>query len=312
MPLDPQAQRILDELAVSGGVTRIDRQPPQQVRDAHACRARPPGPSMEVQDVIVRGTAAPELPLRFYYPASSGRLPGMVFFHGGGFVFGSIETADTLCRVLSAATGCCVVSVGYRLAPEAKFPAAVLDAYAALSYVHENAFEHRIDHMRLGVAGSSAGANLATVAARQSKERRGPGLCFQVLYYPVADLRKMDTPSYREFADGPYLSRAEMVYCRGHYLPDEASRSDPAASPLVARNLIGMPPAYVVTAECDPLRDEGEAYAQALRAAGTEVSLRRAAGQFHGFLGFYDRLDAARQILTETAAFVAARTRPGA
>ena len=278
---------------------------PAEVRAQSAMRPRDRGPDdISTEDVTIRGPGDQAMALRFYYPVpqeGDSWLPALVYFHGGGFVSGSIEGSEGICRTLCAQAHCCVVSVAYRLAPEAKFPAAVLDAYTALSYVHENADEHRIDHYRIAVGGDSAGANLATVVARQTRERRGPELAFQLLFYPVTDLRALNTPSYEEFASGPYLTRADMEWHRDHYLPDEASRHDPSASPLAAKNLIGMPPALVITAECDPLRDEGEAYAAALRNAGTSVTVRRVSGQFHGFIAFFNQMDAANIALVQAS-----------
>jgi len=301
--LDPEAQAVLDALG-SSERTEISDLTPMQVREQSAARLRDRGPEqVRIEDSEIRGPGGQAMALRFYYPPTqqSTWLPALVYFHGGGFVSGSIESSDGICRMLCARAQCCVVSVAYRLAPEAKFPAAVLDAYTALSYVHENADEHGIDHHKIAVGGDSAGANLATVVARQTKERRGPDLSLQLLFYPVADLRALDTASYNLFEYGPYLTRASMAWHRDHYLPDIASRQDPAASPLAAKNLIGMPPALVITAECDPLRDEGEAYANALREAGTSVALHRYSGQFHGFVGFFGQLSAAKAALDEAA-----------
>lgn len=303
MAIDPQAQRILDLLVARGGPA-LTSLPLPQVR-AQEVIGPQRGPDMETQDVLVPGPGG-QLLLRFYYP-QSGELPALVYFHKGGFALGSVAAADDECRVLAQKSGCCVVSVAYRLAPEHKFPAAVLDAYTALSYVHENAGDHHIDYMRIAIGGSSAGANLATVAARQAKERRGPTLSFQLLFYPVTDLRTFDTPSYREFAEGPVVTREEMAFFRDRYLPDEASRSDPAASPLSATNLIGMPPAYVVTAELDALRDDGEMYAEALTRAGTQVTLRRVPGVFHGFLSYFYAIDVANEVFDEAAALLRQR-----
>ena len=286
----------------------IESLSPEQVRLQSANRVRDRGPEdVEISEAEVRGPGGQSMKLRFYYPPSRPGevwLPALVYFHGGGFVSGSIESSDGICRTLCSLSHCCVVSVDYRLAPEAKFPAAVLDAYTALSYVHENADEHRINHHRIAVGGDSAGANLATVVARQTKERRGPELSFQVLFYPVTDLRSLDTASYKQFADGPYLSRTDMAWHRDHYLPDIASRQDPSASPLAAKNLIGLPAALVVTAECDPLRDEGEAYADALRVAGTRVTVHRYVGQFHGFIGYFKQIPAAQAALSEAASLL--------
>lgn len=304
MQLDPEAQALIDELTASGAPDYAALTP-AEARASSSGRSRPLGPPAVTQDVEIPGPGGQAMGLRFFYPDDTDReWPALVYFHGGGFVTGSVDSSHGLCSELCHAARCAVVSVEYRLAPEAKFPAAVLDAYTALSYVHENADEHRIDHRRVAVGGDSAGACLATVVARQTKERRGPGLSAQLLFYPVTDLRTLDTPSYEAFENGPYLTRATMRWAKRHYLPDEASAADPSASPLAAKNLIGMPPTLLIVAECDPLRDEGVAYGEALQMVGTDVTSTLVAGQMHGFVKYFDRMQAARQAIAQSGEFL--------
>lgn len=300
MPVDPQAQFILDVIAQEGQPDLADVSP-EEARAMSAARPPLPGPPVRMEDLEIDG-AGGKIRLRLYYPEASGPLPAIVYFHGGGFVIGTLEGHDGLCSSLAVETDCCVVSVDYRLAPEHKFPAATLDAYTALSWVHENADEIGVDHRRLAVAGDSAGANLATVAARESMERRGPSLRMQLLLYPVTDLRTMDTPSYQEFAEGHLLTRASMEWFRGHYLEDLAQADDPSVSPLASDALVGLPPALVVTAGCDPLRDEGAAYAAAMTAAGVKTTLRNYEGMIHAFVSLAPFLDGGKRALLESAA----------
>ncbi len=203
------------------------------------------------------------LGLRIYTPVEAGgpgALPVLVFFHGGGWVVGNLDTHDGLCRRLANAAGCLVVSVDYRLAPEARFPAAVDDAYAATRWVAARASSFGGDGTRLAVGGDSAGGNLAAVVSLLAHERGAPPLRFQLLLYPVTDFA-FDTPSYRENGEGYLLTRANMEWYAGHYLRDGADRRHPHAAPLRAADVGGSPPTMVITAQYDPLRDEGEAYA---------------------------------------------------
>lgn len=300
MPLHPQARTLLDRIA-DIGEPDLSTLSIEQARALSAKRKRLPGPPARTQDLSIPG-AGGEIPMRVYYPEQSGPLPAVVYFHGGGFAMGSIEGHDGLCRTLAVETGCCVASVGYRLAPEHPFPAATLDAYTALCWVHENADELGVDHRRLAIAGDSAGGTLATVAARQAMERRGPPLAMQLLLYPVTDLRTLDTPSYHELSEGHFVSRTEMAWFRDMYLPDETRRSDPSASPLASDALTGLPRTLVVTAEYDPLRDEGRAYADKLTASGVETTYRCYPGMIHGFISLAPYLDDGRRALSECAA----------
>jgi acetyl esterase len=263
---------------------------------------RPPGPVAEVARLEERRIAGPagEIGMRLYAPDAPGPLPALVFFHGGGFVIGSLDSHDGVCRELANAARCAVVSVDYRLAPEHKFPAAPEDCFAATRWVAANARALGLDPARLAVGGDSAGGCLAAVAAQLCRERGGPALRFQLLVYPVTDCR-FDTPSYRENAEGYLLTRSLMQWFWNHYLQDPAEGESPLASPLRAEKLDGLPPALVLTAEYDPLRDEGEAYARRLERAGVPTTLTRYDGMFHGFFGMGAAIDRSRDAIAEAA-----------
>jgi acetyl esterase len=298
--LDPQARMVLDYLAQQGEPD-LSTLSPEAARALARKRPLPPGPDADVRELTMPLGAA-ELRARAYRPRDAhGGLGGLVYFHGGGFVVGDLDGHDALCRQLAVDARCAVVSVDYRLAPEHKFPSAVDDAYAATCWVHEHAEELGIDHARLAVGGDSAGAALATAVARLAKERRNPALVFQLLIYPVTDLRSFDTPSYTENATGMFLTRDTMQWFAQHYVRNDADRSDPRASPLCATNLIGVPPALIITAEHDPLRDEGEAYAELLKRSHNEVTLTRYPGMIHGFVSMYAFVDQGRVALTQCA-----------
>lgn len=299
MPLHPQVRRLLDRIA-GNGAPDFSTLSIAEARALAAARKRLAGPLARTVDMQVPG-AGGAIPLRVYYPESAGPLPALVYFHGGGFAMGGLDSHDGVCRTLAVETGCCVAAVDYRLAPEHPFPAATLDAYSALSWVHENADELGVDHRRLAVAGDSAGGTLATVVARQAMERRGPPLAMQLLLYPVTDLRTLDTESYRQMATGYYLSRDEMGWFRDMYLPDPARRDDPSASPLASDALTGLPPTLLVTAEYDVLRDEGKAYADKLSASGVETTYRCYEGMIHGFVSQALFLDTGRTALSDCA-----------
>jgi acetyl esterase/lipase len=217
-----------------------------------------------------------------------------------------LETHDVICRAIARRSGAVVVSVDYRLAPEHKFPAAVDDCYAATLWVAKNASLLGIDPRRIAVGGDSAGGNLATVVARRSRHESGPPIALQVLVYPVTDLSSFDTASYREFADGYGLTASEMQWFRAQYLsrPDDAY--SPHASPLLAPDLHGLPPALIITAECDPLRDEGEAYARRLEVSGVPVRCTRYPGMVHPFFSWVGGVPEALQAIGEVARAVAA------
>lgn len=251
-----------------------------------------------VENRTVPGPGGP-IPIRVYRPSES-VAPGMVYFHGGGFVIGGLDMNDRPCRSLANQSGCVIVSVDYRLAPEHKFPAAVDDAFAATEYVASHAAEFGIDATRLAVGGDSAGANLATVTAILARERGGPSLAFQMLVYPLVDYDD-DSPSMSEYGAGHFLTQEAMDYFTDHYLRTPDQRRDVRASPLRA-DLAGLPPALVVTAECDPLRDQGEAYARKLQQAGVPTTLRRYEGMIHPFFSLGGIIDDGKQAVTDIAA----------
>jgi acetyl esterase len=224
-----------------------------------------------------------------------------VLFHGGGWVLGSIDDADHGCRAITHAATCVVVSVGYRLAPEHRFPAAVEDAYAAVAWVADNQPELGGDGAPIAVAGESAGGNLAAAVALLTRDRGGPPLGRQILIYPVTD-HTLATHSYQRFGSGYWLTRQAMESFWDHYLPEPEERAQPYAAPLCSPDLDGLPPALIITAEFDVLRDEGEAYAKRLREAGVPVVLSRYDGLIHGFWSCAGVVDRARTVTEEIAA----------
>ena len=273
-------------------------------RDARAM-ALPPdlgGPEQPLHGVADRRVPGPagEIPVRVYTPVAGSGLPGLIYFRGGGFVIGSLDSSDRTCRDLAHLSGRVVVSVDYRLAPEHPFPAAVDDAHAAAKYVVEHASEFGIDAGQVAIGGESAGANLATVAALRSLRSGGPALAFQLLVYPLVDFAD-DSPSMREFADGHFITSDVLLYFERHYLGHVQNRQHPDASPLTA-DLRGLPPAFVITAECDPLRDQGEAYARKLAQAGVPVTTKRYDGMIHPFVSLAGIVDGGRAALTDAAA----------
>jgi acetyl esterase len=297
MPLDPAARVVIEALTQvfpDVGVKVFDAVEARRLIASLPMPAVEPVPVGTVEDRSIPGApGGPEIPVRIYWPHAGGnRLPLVVYFHGGGWVIGGLDSHDPLCRALANEVGAVVLSVDYRLAPEHRFPAAAEDAYAATAWVHAHAAELGAAPSRLVVAGDSAGGNLAAVVPLMARDRGGPPLHMQVLVYPVIDCAR-DTASYRDNAEGYFLTAAHMRWYWEQYL-GAADGTHPYASPLRARDLSGLPPAYVVTAEFDPLRDEGEAYAQRLRDAGVPVTLRRYDGMFHGFFSLADLLPAAR------------------
>ncbi len=301
MPLDPQAKAFLDQLAASGAPP-LNALPVEEARKALLELFAPkeePEPVGKVEDRKIAGPAG-AIPVRIYTPQGSGPFPVLVYFHGGGWVIGNLETHDPVCRKLTRAAGCTVVSVDYRLAPEHKFPAGPEDCYAATRWVAENAASLGADPARIAVGGDSAGGNLAAVVALMARDRGGPPLAYQLLIYPVTD-HAFDNPSYRENADGYLLTRDAMIWFWNHYLSHEEEGKNPYASPLKARDLRGLPPALVITAEFDPLRDEGEAYAERLREAGVPVTCSRYHGMIHGFFSLSEIMDQGKKAIEEAA-----------
>jgi acetyl esterase len=298
----PEIRSLLDQQATSGRPP-LHHQSVEQARAFHVADAAaltgPPAPGAAVADRLVPGPAG-ELPVRVYTPEGSPPFPIVVFFHGGGWVVGTLDTYDPLCRALAASTPAVVVSVDYRLAPEHRWPAAVEDAYAATEWASRNAAALGGAQHRLAVAGDSAGGNLAAVVALGARDRGGPAIAFQLLVYPVLDAAG-DTASWREYADGYHLTADGMRWYWDHYLGG-ADGAAPDASPLRAAFVGGLPPALVIGAEYDILRDEGEAYAARLAGAGVDATASRHAGVVHGFVRWRAVTGAAEDALQEAAA----------
>jgi acetyl esterase len=299
--VSPEIRALLDRQGASGRPP-LHRQSVGQARAYHVADAPalngPPVPVAAVADRVVPGPAG-ELPVRVYTPEGEAPYPIVVWFHGGGWVVGTLDTYDPLCRALAAAVPAVVVSVGYRLAPEHRWPAAVEDAYAATLWASRHAAELGGAQHRLAVAGDSAGGNLAAVVALGARDRGGPAIGFQLLVYPVLDVAA-DTASWREHAEGFHLTAAGMRWYWDHYLGEADGRA-PDASPLRAAFLGGLPPALVLVAEHDGLRDEGEAYAARLRRAGVAATASRYPGMVHGFFRWRAVTGAADAALQEAA-----------
>lgn len=302
MPVHPQ---VLDFLALlrSANLPPFEQSTPAEARmrlSAAQALEAPPEP-IATRDLELPGPGGP-LPVRVYTPAASesGPRPGFLYFHGGGWVIGSIETHDRICRALANLSGCILVSVDYRLAPEHKFPAAVEDCEAATRYVSEHAASFGIDPQRLGVGGDSAGGNLAAVVALRSKAAGQPAIKAQVLIYPATG-HGLNTASRKDLGEGYFLTKGTIRWFSEQYLRSAADEQHPHAAPMYATDLRGLPKALVVTAEYDPLIDEGEAYAARLREAGVPTTLRRYDGMIHGFFQFTGIIPAARIGIDETA-----------
>jgi acetyl esterase/lipase len=298
MPLDPACAPIIELMEtvfprIAPGVDAA------QVRAQSDAMPRVP-PAEDVassEDRDIPGPAG-DIPVRIYQPlgVDDASKPGVVYLHGGGWVICGLDSHDGVCRRLANELGATVVSVDYRLAPEHKHPAAADDSYAALCWTAEHAGELGIDLARLTVAGDSAGGNLAAVVAQRARDRNGPKLAFQLLVYPVVDSSdtRNDHASKTDNATGNFLTTDHMEWYREQYLPHDEAGADPDVSPHLAESLEGLPPACIVTAEMDPLRDEGEHYAALLEAAGVPVVLYRAPGMFHGFFSMHAVLDGAQ------------------
>jgi acetyl esterase len=304
--LYPEVRALLEALEAEGAPA-IETLSPADARAAvlEALRAVAGEPE-EVGGVenLAIPHAVRGVPIRIYTPAGDGPFPCLVYFHGGGWVVCDLDTHDVVCRAIANRAGAVVVAVDYALSPEHKFPAAVDECYAATCWVAANAARLGVDPRSIAVGGDSAGGNLSTVMCLKSRDEGGPALVLQVLVYPVTNLAAFDTPSYAEFAERYYLTRAEMEWFRGHYLARPEDAQHPYASPLRAPDLRGLPPALVITAECDPLRDEGEAYAKRMADAGVAVTAVRYAGMIHPFFSLGGVLNQGRRAVEQVAAAV--------
>jgi len=304
MPLDPIMKALLDQLAAQPG-PKMHELPAPEARAAFVAMMEALGPR-DVPIGKVTNLSCPgaegDIPLRSYTPVApaSESLPTLVFFHGGGFVIGDLDTHDGLCRMIANEAGIRVIAVDYRLAPEHKYPAAVEDAFAALAFVEANASELGVDANRLAVGGDSAGGALTAIVTQMAKEKGGPRIALQLLLFPVTQIGG-DTSSLRQFAEGHLLERAGLEWFYDNYLPPDADKSDPSVSPLAASSLSGLPPAYLMTAECDLLHDEGIAYAEKLKQAGVACEVVDHPGLVHDFIYLQAVLPQAAPALKDAA-----------
>jgi acetyl esterase len=301
--LDPAVRALLAAIEAAGDPP-IETLSPTEARKLTSENLAPVAgviePLQSIENLLIPGPAG-EIPIRVYTPNAPAPRPAMVYFHGGGWVLWNLDTHDVVCSAIANRAGAVVIAVDYRLAPEHKFPAAVFDAYAATEWVFANAAQLGVDPSRISVGGDSAGGNLATVVCLKSRKENGPAIALQALIYPVTNLSSMDTASYVEFAEGYQLTKAAMEWFRDHYLPSPESALDPYASPLLAPDLRRLPPAVILTAECDPLRDEGEAYAKRLANAEVPVTCTRYAGMIHPFFSLSGAIPQALEAIQQVA-----------
>ena len=305
MPLDPHARKFLDMIA-AGGAQDVARMSPREMRVGFCRLSQLVGANDEpigrIEDRTLTGPAGP-LPIRIYTPlgAIDEELPGLIYFHGGGGVFGSIETHDGLCRMLANASECRVLSVEYRLAPEYAIPAAFEDCYAAVTEVFEHAAALGLRANRIAVGGDSAGAALAAAVCQRAKLENGPSIALQLLLCPALDIGT-ESESRRAFAEGYFLDKATIDWTLKHYCPETLDPTDPRLSPLHAADVSSLPSAHVHTAEFDPLLCEGRAYADRLEHAGVEVTYTCHAGMIHHFYGMADAIPYARDAIAAIGA----------
>jgi len=304
MPLDPQVQTYLEQMAALNAPP-LHTLAPEVIRQTIAMQTNAAlsagnlEPVAKVENRTIPGPGG-ELPIRIYTPQGEGPFPALVFFHGGGWVICNLDTHDALCRSLTNAAGCVVASVDYRLAPEHKFPAAPHDCYAATQWVAKHGAELNVDATRIAVGGDSAGGNLAAVVAQMARDQGGPALVFQLLIYPSTSF-VASTPSREENGSGYFLTQQDMNWFADHYLNDESDRTNPLASPALAAHLDGLPPALIITAEYDPLRDEGDAYGQQLIKAGVPATVSCYKGMIHGFMSMGPIFGQGNQGIKESA-----------
>lgn len=288
MPVDPQTQAFLDYLR-SINYSQAHGLTPVQARESiNALSAQVGQPEREpvanVEDRLIPGPDG-DIPVRIYTPQGNGPFPVLIDFHGGGFVMGDLDREDPLCRKLANRAQCLVVSVDYPLAPEHPFPAAPQASYAAVQWVAAHASSFNGDPTRLAVGGTSAGGTLATVVAQMARDRGGPRICFQLMMVPGTDQRVLSTPSLEAYGEGGYfITREDITWFMHQYLRSEEEATNPLASPALASTLVGLPPALIITAEYDPLRDDGERYGNLLKEAGVPVTISRRPGAIHGFM----------------------------
>lgn len=307
MPLAEQVIAFMEQ-AATVKQPPIEKLMPEEARRAYLELNRffeYDGPKLaDIQDRMIPVDSDYEIPIRIYRKSDKENQPIIIYYHGGGWVIGSIETHDALCRWLTLYSDCIVVSVEYRLAPEFPYPTAVHDAYAAAKWIHKHAHELGGNPEKIAVAGDSAGATLATVVCMKAKKHQDLNFVSQILYYPTIEFT-FDTDSYKQFAEGYMLTKERMKWFANHYFQKDLEKAKhPEASPILAEDVSGQPPAFIITAEYDPLRDEGEAYAEKLKNAGVEVVCKRYAGMIHGFIRAASIIDKGKEAIVETSEFL--------
>lgn len=305
--LDPQVADLL-RAADEAGVPPIHSLPYKEAREFYLLTSKKlagePPDKLDVSDLIIETSVAP-VPIRIYRPpgTSDQPLPALVYFHGGGWCIGDLDSHDHVCRWLAAHSACVLISVDYRMGPEHKFPAAVEDAFAATEWIASHAAELKIDANMIGIGGDSAGGNLSAVVTLLAKEQGGPHLVCQLLIYPATDML-MRFPSHVSCGDGYRLTRTSIVWFINGYLRDGEDMYDFRASPLMAENHANLPPAFILTAAFDPLADEGEAYANKLKEGGVAVKYHCYEGMVHGFIAMPGAVDMAKTALLDAAGYI--------
>ncbi|HEX2916091.1 MAG TPA: alpha/beta hydrolase [Chloroflexia bacterium] len=302
MPLDPQARMLLDSMAGAPPLHTVPIELLRQGEAASVAMLGAPEPVAKVENREIDGPAGP-VPVRIYTPEGHGPFPILIIMHGGGWILGNLDTFDVYNRAVTNRAGCISISVDYRLAPENKFPVPLEDCYAVLQWAAEHGAQLGGDSKRLAILGDSAGGNLAAGLALLARDRGGPKIIFQVLVNPALEYPDPGTPSMQELGDGKYgISRESLRYGLDIYLQGEADRQNPYFAPPRSDNLAGLPPALVLTAEYDPLRDEGEIYAEKLREAGVSVQAKRYDGVLHGWVVMAVMMDKGKQALIDIGA----------
>ncbi|MDO7906825.1 alpha/beta hydrolase [Paenibacillus sp. JX-17] len=304
MPLDPAISQMMKYM---GQRPALNEHTLRHIRGLSEAGSRllgqhaKPEPVGRVVDITIPAADGYKIPARCYYPeADMDVYPVLIYYHGGGFVLGSVQSHDHIARLFCKLARCAVVSVDYRLAPEHPFPAAVDDAYTSLLLVHRQASEHQWDPERIAIGGDSAGGNLAAVASILAASQQGPAIRYQLLYYPVTDMGG-DYPSKQSAEHSPLLSTDDMAFFSRCYIGEQADPDDPRLSPIRYGHLEQLPPALVITAEYDPLRDEGEAFAERLKEAGVPTEAARYDGMIHGFITFPQLLPQGMQAIEQGA-----------
>lgn len=311
MPVHAEVEGFLKMLA-DAGTKGFHEMEPVECREAFSgLLAMLPPSSAKIAGTEDRSIPGPagDVPIRIFTPEGTGPFPVLVYFHGGGFVIGSLDDYNSICQEVCSLAGCVVVAVDYRLAPEHKFPAAPDDCYAATQWVAENAASISVDAQRIAVGGDSAGGNLAAVVSRLARDNNGPTICAQLLIYPVTNGGD-PMPSMSENAEGYLLTAKDMEWFVGHYAGSASDLSDPRLDALGVKDLSNLPPAWVTTCEFDPLRDEGEAYAAALSRNGVSTTIRRSNGNIHGAWTFFTAMSPGRAMMDDACQWLKGRFNP--